>query len=128
MAEQQDYRSKALALREFKQELVGGKMDRALSLQREASLSVTEVSSVVATSFAELVEKQDYLRALEVGRQYGVEQQKMQEVINLQYGAYFGKGEFELAAQWAAEHNLSANEVLKAGVKIFQRELLNGQV
>ena len=62
---------------DMKKELIEGSFEKAVMLQRDAKLQVSEVTSIANTAFSELFSQKKYERAIELATRYNLDSEKI---------------------------------------------------
>ena len=106
---------------DIKKELIEGSFEKAVKIQRDSILPVSEITSIATTVFTELCSQDKYERAIELAKFYNLSSEKIIEAIMKGFSHFFIKGEYEKAANWGLEYKLSSSEILKATVRIFEK-------
>jgi len=106
---------------DMKKELIEGSFEKAVKIQRDSILPVSEITSIATTVFTELCSQDKYERAIELAKLYSLSSEKIIEAIMKGFSHFFIKGEYEKAANWGLEYKLSSSEILKATVRIFEK-------
>jgi len=115
-------------LHQIRSAMQEGRLDDAKRLERENLVANHVISTIANSVFDGLLMDHNYLTAIQLGRQYELGADKINDTIIMEFRQLIHKGQVDDAINWGLKHHLPDYEISRAAVKGVEIFLLNGDV
>ncbi len=104
------------------------KIDEAFKWQQENRIPLEEIMPNAVDAFNKFKGKRNHRAALQIGLKYQFEPNLINPLYLAEWNRLYKNGQFEDAAQWAKEQNLSEVELRRSSHKAYENYLKEGRV
>jgi len=116
------------SLEHFCRLLEKGEIDEAFKWQQEHRIPHDEIMPNVVDAFNKLKGKRNHREALQIGLKYQFEPTLINPLYLAEWNRLYNKGQYEDAAQWAKEQNLTDVELKRSSHKAYETYVKSGKI